>query len=274
MASTPPLSPTEGTQWLRSDENLGPTGGYNLLAAASTSDFLVFLDDDAVLRTPVLDEVAQMFSNDVRLAVVVFKVVRADGSIRKIEQPFRGKVRDPDRARPCVVLPRGSMCDPPRGVRGRRRVRRSLRVRRRRSRFLVQAGPAGVEAPVRWPQLVVEHRPSSAGRGLAPLVPALTARNRILVARRYLPWPLAVLHGATWTVFMLSKAIRLGSVPSWWEASRRVRHDAGRPRSAPLAHAPAAAPRRGAGRLVNLRRGGGPRLSSRRGTRRSRPSTS
>ena len=49
------------------------------------------------------------------------------------------------------------MRDPPRGVRGRRRVRRSLRVRRRRGRFLVQAGPAGVEAPVR-----------AAARGRAP----------------------------------------------------------------------------------------------------------
>jgi GT2 family glycosyltransferase len=221
MASTPPLAPTDDAQWLRSDENLGPTGGYNLLAAASTSDFLVFLDDDAVLRTPVLDEVAQMFSNDARLAVVAFKVVRADGSIRKIEQPFRGKVRDPDRARPCAYFLEGACAirreafDDVGGydaafVYAVEEVDFSFRLARRGWRLQYA------------PQLVVEHRPSPAGRGLAPLVPALTARNRILVARRYLPWPLAVLHGATWTVFMLSKAIRLGSVSSWWEASRRA----------------------------------------------------
>ena len=220
MASTPPLSPTEGTQWLRSEENLGPPGGFNLLAEASTSDFLVFLDDDAVLRTPVTAEASRLFADDERLAVIAFKVVRADGTIRKIEHPFRGKVHDPDRARPCTYYLEGACAI---------RKEAFADVGGYDSSFLYSV--EGVDLSFKlarrgWtltyaPQVVVEHRPSTAGHAFSPRIPGLTTRNRIIVARRHLPLPVAMVHAAMWIGFMFIKAIKVRAVRTWWGEVKR-----------------------------------------------------
>jgi GT2 family glycosyltransferase len=219
MGSTPALDPVPGTSWHRSEENLGPTAGYNLLASLASSDFLVFLDDDAVLRTPVLDAVTRKFEEDDHLAVVAFKIVRGDGSIRKIEQPFRGKVRHPDRARECAYFLEGACAI-------RKQAFEEVGGYDGSFFYSVEEVDLSFKLARRgWsleyaPELVVEHRPSASGRGVTPFIPALTARNRIIVARRYLPWPVAIANASTWTAFMFTKAVRAGSVRPFLGAIR------------------------------------------------------
>jgi hypothetical protein len=215
MASTPPLQPIAGTTWSRSETNLGPTGGYNLLADATNADVLVFLDDDAILRGPVGDTLTSLFAADDRLAVVAFKIVRADGSIRKIEHPFRGRVRDADRARPCAYFLEGACA-----------IRRSAfeQVGLYDADLVYSVEEVDLSfrlAAAGWrlwyePSLVAEHRPSTAGRGLAPHVPAMTVRNRIVVSRRYLPVPLAIVHMAAWIGRTFIQAARGRHLTDWF----------------------------------------------------------
>jgi GT2 family glycosyltransferase len=214
MASSPPLQPIAGTTWSRSETNLGPTGGYNLLAGATNADVLVFLDDDAVLRGPVADAVASLFATDDRLAVVAFKIVRADGSIRKIEHPFRGKVRDPDRARPCAYFLEGACAI-------RRSAMEEVGLYDADLVYSVEEVDLSFRlAAAGWrlwyePSLVVEHRPSASGRALAPHVPAMTVRNRIVVSRRYLPLPLALVHTVAWMGRTCIHAARARHLRDW-----------------------------------------------------------
>ena len=221
MASAPPLEPVPGTTWLRSDLNLGVPAGRNLLVEVAASEYLVFLDDDAVLRSPVVEPLRRRFSADAALAVVAFRVERAGGPRASLEYPFRGKARDDGAARPCTYF---VGC----GYAARRRA-------------LVDVGgydeslfysTEEVELGFRlmrsgWhllydPAIAIEHRPSVRGRSVAPRVPALRLRNRLILVRRYLPAPLAAFHAAAWGARTLVEAGALGApgLMAWLRACR------------------------------------------------------
>lgn len=219
-ASDQPLGELPGVRLIRSETNTGVTGGRNLLARAATADVLLYLDDDAVLRTPNAAEfIRAMFDADARLAAVAARIVRSDGHIERMEFPFRGPVRDPDTPRACAYFLGGAAAV-------------------RREAFLAAGGydetffysteetdlgfkfiAAGLH--IRYePGLEVEHRPSVHGRSLAPAVPALYLRNRLQLVRRHLPTPLAFAHIAIWGVHTFRLARRSGGMREWRSAWR------------------------------------------------------
>lgn len=219
MASDPPLAPIDGINWLRFDENLGVAEGRNRLAKAATADVLVFLDDDAVSLTEVVAPLVDIFSAHPDLAVAAFQITRADGTSVKSEFPFRGRVRHPDAARACAYFLGGAAA-----------IRRDpmLAVGGYESSFFYSTEEVDLALKLLrrgWtlrytPHVVIEHRPSTSGRRLMPQVPARRLENRLVLVRRHLPWPVAVVHGAVWAARTMVEAARAGSIEAWRSGMR------------------------------------------------------
>ncbi len=220
MASTPPLTPVPGSTWMRSDENRGVTSGRNQLAAAATADVLVFLDDDAVFTVPdPAGAIRSAFRRTPGAGAIAFRITRADGAIVKAEFPFRGPVRNVDRARPCayflggaVAIDRAAYLDS-----GGFDERYLYSTEEIDLGFALARLGRSCEYD---PSISVEHRPSKRGRALDPQVPALRLRNRILLARRNLPAPVGAVHVAAWAGRTFVEAARAGRVSPWLRAWR------------------------------------------------------
>jgi glycosyltransferase involved in cell wall biosynthesis/GT2 family glycosyltransferase len=225
MASQPPLEPRTGVTWHREPENIGVTRGRNLLVQLASSDVVVFLDDDAVFLTGDGALVADAFARDPALGALAFLVRRADGHVESSEWPFRGAPHETDRARPAAYFLGGACA-------------------LRRDAFLAAGGYdesffysteeidlaftlARLGYSIAFaPGVIVEHRPSAAGRIADPAVPALRLRNRIALARRHLPAPIALVHVAAWGLRSAREARGVDGLPAWraaWREGWRLR---------------------------------------------------
>ena len=224
MASDPPIAPQPGAVWRREEANLGVTRGRNLLVELASADVVVFLDDDAVFVTGDGPTIADAFAEDPDIAALAFLVQRHDGHVESPEWPFRGKPRDIDRPRRAAYFLGGACAV-------------------RRDAFLAAGGydesffysteeidlafamtRRGYEIAY-TPDIVVEHRPSPAGRVADPAVPGLRLRNRIALARRHLPAPVAVVHVGAWAVRTAREAGSAHGLSEWraaWRSGRRV----------------------------------------------------
>ena len=75
------------------------------------------------------------------------------------------------------------------------------------------------------PDVIVEHRPSAAGRVADPALPALRLRNRIVLARRHLPIPIALVHVGAWGFRTAREARAAGGMREWrhaWGEGRKT----------------------------------------------------
>jgi hypothetical protein len=220
MASNPPLAPAPGVTWLRSEENLGVTEGRNRQVRATAADTVVFLDDDAAfIVADAGTRVRATLSAHPEAAVIAFRIQRSTGEVLSAEQPFRGRATSPDTARPCAYFLGGAVA-----------IRRDafLRAGGYDPRFVYSTEEIDLSFALTrdgwslWyePTIRVEHRPSPRGRGLDPQIPALRFRNRVLLARRHLPFPVAVVHTTAWAIRTFSEALHARRVRPWLDAWR------------------------------------------------------
>jgi GT2 family glycosyltransferase len=185
-------------------ENVGVPRGRDFATRHTSADLLVFLDDDAeVVR---LDEaVWSAFDDDPRLAVVTMSIVDELGGRSRRHVPRIGRAGADRQGDVATFL--GGACI----------IRKS----------------AYLEVGGYWADLVYGHeeldlawRLTDAGHRIA-YVPScvvrhprteisrhsdgwrLTGRNRVLVARRNLPWPIALLHVVSWLLIGLIRAPNL-----------------------------------------------------------------
>jgi GT2 family glycosyltransferase len=205
--SNSPIQPIQGVEFIRSEENLGVCGGRNLLLRSSDSKFVLFLDDDAELYRPCdLNTLVSCFESDDQLSVLAGRVIRADGSIRPHEFPFR-RVRRTTFPRRCgyfvgacfmvdrqLVVDAGGFDDS--FFYGHEETDLSLRLAKRA--LWVQYNP----------QLQAIHSPSESGRSPSIQSLARQLRNRLILSRRSLPLLPRLVHQITWITFYLVKAIR------------------------------------------------------------------
>ncbi|MEM1335319.1 MAG: glycosyltransferase [Actinomycetota bacterium] len=183
-------------------ENVGIPGGRACGLEASDADAVGFLDDDATLQSLPAGLLEDMFTRDPTLAVVAFRI--ADESGRSIARHIpRIGGRDPGRGGPVATFPGGasvvrrSAYDDVGGFfrdlfYGHEEVELSWR--------LVDRGWSIAYAP----EVVVEHPHTPVGRHERGWM--LTGRNRVLVARRSLPWPVAVVHVSVWLLLGVIRA--------------------------------------------------------------------
>lgn len=222
MASEPPLRRLQGVhKWTRSDVNLGVPEGRNRLADLADSDILYFVDDDAVLTDgpDQAEALRSIFGADATLGAVAGLVVRPSGRIERQEFPFPGPAADIARSRPGGCFLGG--CHALRKLAGEQ-------VGGNDGRFFYSTEEVDLSTRLHrhgWsilyhPDISIEHRPSTTGRAPAPEILTMRLRNRILHCRKNLPWAMAAVHIAVWSIIVGMDAVKSRDLRAWLAAWR------------------------------------------------------
>lgn len=216
-ASEPPLPRPPGVEWIRLDENAGVCAGRNRLVEAATGDVVVFLDDDATFVAPdAADRIREAFAAGEHPVAVAFRVIRPSGETVSSESPFRGSHIVNDR-RPCAYFVGcGVAVERPAyeragGFDDRYRysteeIDLSFALQRDGSTLMFE------------PEIVVLHTPSTRGRSTGGQVAGFHLRNRLLLVRRHLPWPVAVVHAGAWAARTAAEALLAHDLADWLRA--------------------------------------------------------
>lgn len=217
-----PVTDVPGAHVIRSDTNLGVPGGRALGLASTDAPIVGFLDDDArMLTSGVTALLVERFDRERDLAAIGFRIVDEGGETARRHIPRVGDgsagVGGP------VVTFLGGAC--------------ALR----RSAYIEVGGYwedlvyAHEELDLAWrlhdgghrvsydTRIEVFHPRTSISRHADGW--SLTGRNRVMIARRNLPWPIAVAHVAIWLVVGVirtpDRACRIAYVRGWrtgWSA--------------------------------------------------------
>lgn len=184
-------------------ENLGIPGGRNAGADASNGTLVCFLDDDGALADGVLAPALEAFTANDRLAVIGLRVVDPSGATARRHVP--GLRSDADTSRAATSFPGGAsivrrttfdqvggLCGP---------FRYGLEETDLAWRLL----DAGWDIQYRA-DLQMTHPRTSPTRHKAFFVD--TARNRVWLAHRTLPIPLAVVYVTAWTLVTTARNLR------------------------------------------------------------------
>ena len=208
----------DGVRGVGSPENLGIPAGRNLGVPHTRGELLFFLDDDASLASPdALAAVARRFEEDPELGLLQLRVAPRDGGASARDWVPRLRVGDRSRSSDVTVVWEGA-------VAMRRRVFQAVGGWPEDFRFVHEGVDLG------WRVMDAGHRVAYAGEIVA-LHPSPTgtphgysfyygARNRVWLARRHLPLPLAVLYV---TGFVLRTLPRLRSAQNARHALRGYR---------------------------------------------------
>ena len=183
-------------------ENLGIPEGRNRGAAAGTGALICFLDDDGALDGDVFGPAIAAFAANDRLGVIGLRVVDEDGKTARRHVP--GLRKDAERSASATAFPGGACLV-------------------RRTAFDAVGGLCGPfhygleETDLAWrlidarweityrADLTMRHPRTNPTRH--PEFFFHTARNRVWLAHRALPLPLAVLYVANWTLVTVGRNI-------------------------------------------------------------------
>ena len=181
---------------VRLAENAGVAGGRNAGVQACTGDVVLFLDDDGWYPDPGVGAyIADRFADDRELAVLSFRVVHPEGGPSARWHVPRLRAGDPERSSLVTTFAGGACAI-------------------RRSAYLEAGGLPAVffyaheETDLAWRLLGLGYRIEydAAAQMCHHALPnarhatffRLDGRNRVLLARRNLPWFLAALYLTDW----------------------------------------------------------------------------
>jgi GT2 family glycosyltransferase len=195
-----PAGLPEGARALGLAEDRGIPAGRNAGARESRGELLMFLDDDASLvSSDALARFAELFAADPRLGLVQAHVEPRDGGPRSRDWVPRLRSGDPSRSSDVTAVWEGAVAMP-------RAVFELAGGWPEEFRFVHE----GVD--LAWRVIDAGYRVHYAGDVVvlhpSPGPPTARhgysihygARNRVYVARRNLPWPLAVLYVASFAL--------------------------------------------------------------------------
>ncbi|MCI0685737.1 MAG: glycosyltransferase [Sporichthyaceae bacterium] len=199
--SDPPAVPAD-VRVLQLAENLGIPAGRNRGVAGTAGQVILFLDDDGWFPSPALaDHLRGLFDADPRLGIVSFRIIDPDtGTSQRRHVP---RLRsDPARSSPVTSFLGGGCA-----------IRRE--VFERCGGLPEQFWYAHEEIDLGWRALDAGFRiyyDAAAVMYHPRVAPTrhrdfyrLHARNRAWLARRNLPWPLAVLYVADWMAISMAR---------------------------------------------------------------------
>jgi len=210
-ASVP--APPDGVTVVGLPENVGVAAGRNAGAVAASGDVILFLDDDGWYRGPDTGRhVAERFATEPDLAVLSFRVVDPDGGPGARWHVPRLRAGDPERSSVVTTFAGGACAV-------------------RRSAFAAAGGLpeaffyAHEETDLAWRLLGLGYRleydaavavchhalPNARHAGFY----RLDGRNRVLLARRNLPWPLACAYLLDWFALTVLRERSWPAVRGW-----------------------------------------------------------
>lgn len=213
---------------IRLPENAGVAGGRNAAVRACAGDVVLFLDDDGWYPDPASlgEHLAATFAADPSLAVVSFRVLDPDGGAGARWHVPRLRASDPERSSAVTTFAGGACA-----------IRRSAY---QEAGGLPDAFFFGhEETDLAWRLLDLGYRLEydAAATMCHPAVHnarhatwyRLEARNRVWLARRNLPWPLAVGYLADWMTLTVLRERSVAALCSWFAGfAEGWRTDAGR----------------------------------------------
>lgn len=199
--------------------NLGVPRGRDLGVRSTTAPLVGFLDDDAMLETSI-DAVTRAFADDPDLGAVSFRLVDETGASSSRHVPRPGG-RNPGESGPVATFLGGASA-----------IRRSA---------YDQVGGYFCELFYGHEEVELSWRLIDAGWQIRYLADVevfhprteigrhehgwrLTGRNRVWIARRTLPWPVAIAHVTVWLLLGVVRApdtaCRRSYLAGWWEGWR------------------------------------------------------
>ncbi|HEX6470469.1 MAG TPA: glycosyltransferase family 2 protein [Streptosporangiaceae bacterium] len=214
----PPTSPHHGDERIRIvrlPRNVGIPAGRNKGVAASSGDVVMFLDDDGWYRSTRLGTyLRDRFAADPTLGILSFQVRDPDGGPGERRHVPRLRVGDPERSSEVTTFLGGACAI-------------------RRAAFDAAGGLperffyAHEETDLAWKVLDAGYRieyDASAvmfhPAGLPTrheLFYRYNARNRVWLARRNLPWPLAAVYLGVWLVITVLRERRPRALKAWFK---------------------------------------------------------
>jgi GT2 family glycosyltransferase len=199
---------------VRLPDNLGIPGGRNRGVEASSGELIVFLDDDGWYSSPGLGtHLRDLFTRDPDLGIVSFRVCDPEGGPGMRRHVPRLRAGDPLRSSDVTTFLGGACA-------------------MRRTVFDVTGGyPADFfyaheETDLAWQALNAGYRILYDAESVMfhPALPPtrhglfyrLNARNRVWLARRNLPWPIAFAYLAVWTAMTVVRVRRPAALRPWF----------------------------------------------------------
>jgi GT2 family glycosyltransferase len=216
----------EGVRAVSLPENLGIPAGRNAGVPHVSGELLFFLDDDARLSDPaMLAELARRFAREPGIGLIQPRAIDPDGRPAPRRWTPRLRVGDPARSSDVTALWEGAVA-----------IRRELfeRVGGWPDEFFY--AHEGIDlawavwdagARVRYAGDLLVHHPAIEPTRHSQFH-RLQARNRVFLARRRLPVPLAAIYVANWSILTLARARARTDVTAWWHGTLEgFRADAG-----------------------------------------------
>jgi hypothetical protein len=203
---------------VRLPENDGIPAGRNAGVAASSGEIVVFLDDDGWYDSSGLAaHLVGLYGHEPRLGIVSFRIRDPEGGTGARRHVPRLRAGDPARSSQVTTFLGGASAI-------------------RRVAFDRAGGLPGdffyahEETDLAWRVLDLGYRIyyDADSIMLHPIVKPtrhtnffrMNARNRVWLARRNLPWPLAWVYLVVWAVMMLARERSVRSLATWWRGFR------------------------------------------------------
>ena len=189
-----PTGLPEGVRGVGLAENVGIPAGRNAGIDAVAGELVFFLDEDASLAAPdTLARVAEMFAADPGLGLAQLRVEPRDGDRRSRDWVPRLRVGDPARPSDVTLVWEGAVAIPRRVLDAVGRWPGEFRFVHEGVDLAWRVLDAGLRVHYAG-ELVVRHPPPPLGPARHGYSIWFGARNRVWLARRYLPTPLGVLY--------------------------------------------------------------------------------
>jgi GT2 family glycosyltransferase len=221
---TTELSPEIQARVVHLDSNLGVPGGRDVGLRATSRELVGFLDDDAEIRGDI-GRVEAAFVDTPRLGAVSLRLVDENGETSRRHVPLAGAA-DPREPRDVAYFLGGACA-----------IRRA--AYEEVGGYFTELFYGHEEIELGWrlidagwsirylADVGVFHPRTEIGRH--PDGWRLTGRNRVWIARRTLPWPVALMHVAAWLVLGALRApageCRRSYLAGWWSGWQgRIMH--------------------------------------------------
>lgn len=197
-----------GARLVVAGHNLGVPGGRNLGTDACDGDFVLYLDDDGWLPDPSsVRRLREAFARERELGVVTFRILDPETGRTERRHVPRLRVGDPARSGEVTTFLGGACAVRRRAIEECGPFPEGFFYAHEETDFAWRALDRGYR--IRYDATIVMHHPGGSAAARHEGFWFHTARNRVWLARRRLPAPLAVAYLVTWTVLTVVRAHRV-----------------------------------------------------------------